>query len=70
MNENVAVNLNSPREIRRAGLTALSDALGPAGAIIFMQQFESGSGDYTKEKYDGPDISLDEISNQILALNG
>ncbi|GHU62626.1 hypothetical protein AGMMS49983_04400 [Clostridia bacterium] len=51
------------------GLAALSEALGPAGAIIFMQQFESGSGDYTKEKYNTPDISLDEIAAQIMTTN-
>jgi hypothetical protein len=61
MNEDLAINLNSPTEIRKAGLTALNDALGPAGATIFMQQFENGSGDYTKEKYQTPDVPLDEL---------
>ena len=34
-------------EIREVGVTALTKALGPAGAIRFLQQFQTGSGDYT-----------------------
>jgi len=29
--------------------------------VRFMQQYDMGYGDYTKEKYENPDISLDEI---------
>jgi hypothetical protein len=55
------VNLNSLFEIRQAGLKALQNALGPIGMIKFIQQYENGVGDYTKEKYNHPDISLEEI---------
>ena len=55
------INLNSPIEVRRAGISALNEALGPAGMTIFLQQFESGTGDYTKEKYEKPDIPLDKL---------
>ncbi|MBD2594862.1 hypothetical protein H6G74_11045 [Nostoc spongiaeforme FACHB-130] len=37
-------------EIRRLGIEALTKALGPAGMARFMQQFELGSGDYTKDR--------------------
>jgi len=37
-------------QIRLAGLKALSRELGPVGMIRFLQQFEMGSGDYTKER--------------------
>ncbi|MBD2456095.1 hypothetical protein H6G80_18685 [Nostoc sp. FACHB-87] len=37
-------------EIRRLGIEALTKALGPAGMARFMQQFEKGSGDYTKDR--------------------
>ncbi|MDR3325527.1 MAG: hypothetical protein LBS82_06055 [Spirochaetaceae bacterium] len=57
----VTVNLNSLLEIRQAGLKALQNALGPVGMIKFIQQYENGVGDYTKEKYNHPDISLEEI---------
>jgi hypothetical protein len=38
-------------EIRKVGLQALSNALGPVGMVRFLQQFDAGSGDYTQERY-------------------
>lgn len=38
-------------EIRRAGLAALRERLGRAGMIRFLQQFETGSGDYARERH-------------------
>jgi hypothetical protein len=49
-------NLMAPRhvrsidEIRELGLQALQEKLGKVGMIRFLQQFETGSGDYTKER--------------------
>lgn len=40
----------SQAEIRRLGIEALTKALGPAGMARFMQQFEMGSGDYTRDR--------------------
>lgn len=37
-------------QIRRAGLDALARELGPVGMVRFLQQFETGSGDYTTER--------------------
>jgi hypothetical protein len=37
-------------EIRRAGLEALCRELGPAGMARFLQQFQTGHGDYTAER--------------------
>lgn len=37
-------------EIRQIGLEALMERLGPVGMIRFLQQFETGSGDYTAER--------------------
>lgn len=39
-------------EIRQKGLEVLSRELGPVGMIRFMQQFETGSGDYSLERYE------------------
>lgn len=39
-------------EIRQKGLEALSRELGPVGMIRFMQQFETGSGDYSIERHE------------------
>ena len=55
------VNLSNPIEIRNVGIKALQEALGPVGMVKFMQQYDMGYGDYTKEKQDQPDISLEEI---------
>ncbi len=37
-------------EIRTIGFEALLRELGPAGAIRFIQQYETGQGDYTRER--------------------
>ncbi|MDE5597708.1 MAG: hypothetical protein K2J04_07740 [Lachnospiraceae bacterium] len=55
------VNLSNPIEIRNVGIKALQEALGPVGMVKFMQQYDMGYGDYTQEKQEQPDISLDEI---------
>jgi len=58
---NVAINANNLLEIRKIGLQALKEALGPVGMVRFIQQYESGYGDYTEEKYQQPDLSVEEI---------
>ena len=40
----------SPYEIRLEGWKALTERLGPAGAMRFMMQYDPGHGDYTKER--------------------
>ena len=40
----------SPSILRKLGLEALTKALGPVGMARFLQQFETGMGDYTKER--------------------
>jgi hypothetical protein len=37
-------------EIRAAGLAVLARELGPVGMARFLQQFETGRGDYTRER--------------------
>jgi hypothetical protein len=37
-------------EVRIKGLRVLSRELGPYNYTRFLQQFENGSGDYTKER--------------------
>ncbi len=37
-------------EIRQIGLEVLLERLGPVGMIRFLQQFETGYGDYTAER--------------------
>ncbi len=53
-------------EIRREGLAALLERLGPAGTIRFLQQYESGEGDYTKERHAWlSDLTVDDIIEDI-----
>ncbi|MCM1309271.1 MAG: hypothetical protein NC223_11780 [Butyrivibrio sp.] len=59
------VNLNNPFEIRTIGMQALKEVLGPVGVVRFMQQFDLGYGDYTKERQDEPNIGLDEIDDLL-----
>ena len=41
----------SHADLRTAGIDALVQALGPVGMVRFLQQFETGHGDYTKERH-------------------
>jgi hypothetical protein len=53
-------------EIRRTGIEALTEKLGTVGMIRFLQQNETGYGDYTKEREEllgNP--SLEELYNSI-----
>ena len=59
------VNINNPMEIRMVGMKALKDALGNVGAVRFLQQYDLGYEDYTKEKKNEPDLSLDEIDAML-----
>lgn len=40
----------SPMQIRQLGIEALTQALGPVGTVRFLQQFDTGSGDYTRDR--------------------
>jgi hypothetical protein len=42
-------------EVRKVGLEALKDRLGRADTIRFLQQFETGSGDYSTERWEWVD---------------
>ena len=58
----------TPEKIRKEGLKALVERLGVVGTIRFLQQFEMGEGDYTRdrEKFLG-DKSVDELIEEIKA---
>ena len=52
-------------QIRIEGLKALERHLGPDGMIRFLQQFETGWGDYAKQRH----TWLKETSVKALAVN-
>jgi len=50
-------------DIHRAGIEILSRELGPAGMIRFLQQYETGSGDYSKERHQWlGNMTIEEIA--------
>ncbi len=54
-------------EIRAIGFEALLRELGPAGAIRFIQQYETGHGDYTRDRKKLlPKKSVREIGREIM----
>jgi hypothetical protein len=56
----------SPAVIRKAGLEAVAKKLGPVGMVRFLQQFETGLGDYTKERGQWlKDMDIHEIVKEI-----
>lgn len=49
-------------EIRMEGWKALTERLGPAGAMRFMMQYDPGYGDYTKERQEiFADLTMDDL---------
>ena len=59
------INVNNLMEVRKVGLQALNEALGPVGMVRFIQQYENGFGDYTEEKYQKPDLTVEEIDKML-----
>jgi hypothetical protein len=52
--------------IRMEGWKALTERLGPGGAMRFMMQYDPGYGDYSKDRHDlFADLSLDELLDTI-----
>jgi hypothetical protein len=53
-------------EIRSMGLDALSQELGPVGVVRFLQQFETGHGDYSTDRHQWLDqLTVEEAVAQI-----
>ena len=52
--------------IRKIGLEALLERLGPVDMVEFMQQFDSGYGNYTRER----SAWLDTIIKQAKTKRG
>ena len=53
-------------QIRMEGWKALTERLGPAGAMRFMMQYDPGHGDYTKERRDiFAELTIDTLLEAI-----
>lgn len=65
------VQMMTPQQIRVAGLAALSRELGLVGMIRFMQQFELGQGDYSKDRHQWLDkYTVDDIAKMVREKKG
>jgi hypothetical protein len=48
------------------GWKALTERLGPAGAMRFMMQYDPGHGDYSKERHElFADLRLDDLLTSV-----
>jgi hypothetical protein len=55
-------------QIRLEGWKALTERLGPAGAMRFMMQYDPGQGDYSRERHEIFDLlTVDEILRAVEA---
>jgi len=54
-------NVNNQTEVRKIGMQALQESLGVVGMLRFIQQYENSFGDYTEEKYQKTDFTVEEI---------
>jgi hypothetical protein len=54
----------NPVILGKLGLEALRKSLGPLGMVRFLQQYETGTGDYTKER----DFWLKDIDIETIAI--
>jgi hypothetical protein len=56
--------------IRNEGYRALTRELGVAGAVMFLRQFENGSGNYTEDRRAiMEENSIDAIAERIRKRN-
>lgn len=56
----------TPIEIRKEGLEALYERLGSYGTLRFLAQFETGYGDYTKDRHKIlPEMDVSSIADEI-----
>lgn len=54
-------------QLKIEGLKALERHLGPDGMIRFLQQFETGWGDYTKERHKWlKETSVEALAKKII----
>lgn len=47
----MSIQTKTLHEIQTKGLEALLRELGPVGMIRFLQQYETGHGDYSKDRH-------------------
>ena len=62
----IDVHTATPEQIRRAGIEVLSRELGIVGMIRFLEQFDPGVGDYTRDQHQWlENPSVDELFDRM-----
>jgi len=60
------INKMTLEQIRKSGFSVLNKELGPLGMIKFLQQFESGIGDYSKDRHNWiNNYNFSNIENEL-----
>jgi len=55
-------NIKDINALRKSEIDALTERLGPVGMTEFMRQYDSGYGDYTKERHNWLDyLTVNDI---------
>jgi len=58
-------------QIRKKGIEVLAKNLGPVDMIRFLQQFDLGAGDYSKERHNWLDgLTVQDIIEDIKRSQG
>jgi hypothetical protein len=66
MNNQRTVDLKNSIELRKKGIAALTAALGPVGMARFIRQYDTGYGDYTKERHEYlDDVTVDDFKKML-----
>ena len=66
MKRKMNAQMMSLEQIRIAGMEALARELGIVGMVRFMQQFETGHGDYSKDRHKWlDDQAMDTVVRRI-----
>ena len=64
----IDVSTMTPVQIQQTGMEILVREMGTAGLVRFLQQFDSGHGDYTAERHQWLDnLSVDDVLAQMQA---
>ncbi len=59
---NETIKLMDYNTIQTKGTEVLLRELGPVGMVRYLEQYDNGgTGDYTKEKYNMPEMTIDQI---------
>jgi len=62
----MSIQTLDPIAIRKIGLEVLAKALGPVGMVRFLQQYDGGIGNYTKERQEWlKDYTVKGIAKEI-----